>query len=315
MSQVLEISAPNENFKLWKNFNFSNADISLWVFKKSSTLKKYNLYLVNTDDAIEILFKESVIAHIQSISEHKNYGVLAQNNESSCLHQGLEVSENIIALLQAVDDTQNSKTFAKIKDLKNSIGYLVKFHNPINNQNLYAVRKTSPQWKTIKRKNVINTFFRDGELSVEKDENFLFDNYFDFYIVNESIFIANKKNYESTASDKTVYKKAFDDLIVDNNFTAIFSDINLLKQHIGSNAIQLRRMTVIQQKAIYLNPNFISNLQRVNHNRSWGIDFDCNNKISISEKNIKTILQVLLDHRLYSEITEVTYDVPDAEVI
>lgn len=72
-------------------------------------------------------------------------------------------------------------------------------------------------------------------------------------------------------------------------------------------------MAVIESKGIYSRPNFLLNLVRVNAARGWGLNFDSgNNTIIPCENTVGTILQVLLDHRLMSEITNNIYDVPDA---
>ena len=80
--------------------------------------------------------------------------------------------------------------------------------------------------------------------------------------------------------------------------------------------MQLRRMALVEQKNIYSRPNFISNLKSVNSARNWGLNFESDsNRIVPCEATVKTIIQVLLDHRLLSEITANTYDVPDAKQV
>jgi hypothetical protein len=197
--------------------------------------------------------------------------------------------------------------------LKGAIGYLVKFQS--GNQTVYAVRKTAPTWKPAVRNKLINAIFVNGELSAVPNESFTFDSYFDFYCLNETIFVASKRAYESTVSDKMVYKRSFDDLTIDTQFLSVFSDVEPLKKYVGQNAIQLRRMTVIQQKALYRIPGFPEKVKAVSHARDWGINFDQNGKIAICENTARIVIQVLLDHRLLSEITETIYDVPDAEAV
>lgn len=72
-------------------------------------------------------------------------------------------------------------------------------------------------------------------------------------------------------------------------------------------------MATVEQKGLYVHPAFLANLQRVSGNRNWGINFDpATNKIIACDQTAKIILQVLLDHRLMSELTDNIYDVPDA---
>ena len=147
------------------------------------------------------------------------------------------------------------------------------------------------------------------------EETFSFDSYFDFFCINETVFVKSKRAYESAMSEKKVYETNFEELAVDPAFTSIFSDIQPLKEYVGTNAIQLRRITVIQSKALYLRPDFPQRLQHVNNIRNFGLNFDANGKLIVCKDTAKTIMQILLDHRLLSEVTETIYDVPDAEIV
>lgn len=301
------------DFADWRNFDYDNAEVHLWVFKKSTTNAKFRAWHVRTDEDVESLFRGTIKSEADRITETVAYSHISQNNESSVLEHSLEESEGLIALLQVVDAPEDENTIAQIKQLKGAIGYLVKFK--VEDRVVYAVRKTAPTWRTSVRKNMINVVFKDGELSVVPDESFYFDSYFDFYCLNETIFVSSKRTYESTVSDKVVYEKTFDDLTVDQNFTSLFSDVDPLKRFVGKNAMHLRRMTVIQQKALYNRPGFSDRLKAVSEMRGWGLNFDDAGKITVCEETARIIMQVLLDHRLLSEVTDYTYDVPDAEIV
>ncbi len=85
-----------------------------------------------------------------------------------------------------------------------------------------------------------------------------------------------------------------------------------LIDYVGTNSIQLRRMAVVEQKALSANPNFLTTLQAVSDARDWGLNFDPHsNQLIPCEQTARTILQVLLDHHLLSEVTQNIYDVPD----
>jgi hypothetical protein len=112
---------------------------------------------------------------------------------------------------------------------------------------------------------------------------------------------------------RSPYTQAFVQLQQNTTFNNLFSDIQPVVEYIGTNSIQLRRMAVVEEKGVYSQPNFMSILQAVNTQHGWGINFnEDSSQIIPCEQTIKTILQVLLDHRLMSQITENIYDVPDA---
>lgn len=301
------------DFTDWREFDYQQATVQLWTFKKSATDARFRAWHVRTDADIEMLFRQAVISSIENTTEMISYSPISQNNESSCLTHSLEESAGLIALLNLVDAPEAENVDAQLKHLKGAAGYLVKFQG--SNQTVYAVRRTAPSWRPQVRRSFINATFCNGELSVTPQETFSFDSCFDFYCVNETVFIKSKRAFEISMSEKRVYERNFEDLSVDPAFSAIFSDIEPLKAYIGNNTMQLRRITVIQDKAIYLRPDFSRRLQRVNHARGFGLSFDHSGKLIVSENSAKTILQILLDHRLVSEITDTIYDVPDAEAI
>lgn len=301
------------DFVEWRGFNYQHATVQLWVFKKSSTNLRFRAWHVRTGEQIETLFRQAILRSVASITEEIVYSPISQNNESSCLTHHLAESEGLISLLGLVDAPEAENTDAQLVHLKGAAGYLVKFHNDGNT--VYAIRKTAPSWRPKMRSSLINAVFQNGELSITPEETFSFDSYFDFYCLNETVFVKSKRAYESSMSEKNVYKRNFEEFIVDPTFTEIFSDVQPLRDYVGSNAIHLRRITVIQSKALYLRPDFSQRLRHVNNLRNFGLNFDENGKLIACHDTAKTIMQILLDHRLFSEITETIYDVPDAEAV
>ena len=297
----------------WRKFDYDSATVQLWVFKNSTTPAKFRAWHVRTDNEIEDLFRKTIKSETTRITEIIAYSPISQNNENSCLQHALKESEGLIALLDRVDAPETENTDAQLKHLRGAAGYLVKFQK--GNDTVYAIRKTSQTWRPQLRNSMINAFFQNGELSIAPNESFTFDSYFDFYCFNETIFLTSKRVYESITSDKTSYQKSFDDLVIAPEFIKIFSSLDPLKRYVGNNTIQLRRMTVIQQKALYLRHDFSTKLQEVNVARNWGLNFDDNGKIIVCDQTARLVMQVLLDHRLLSEITDTVYDVPDAEAI
>ncbi|MES2840422.1 MAG: Kiwa anti-phage protein KwaB-like domain-containing protein [Pseudomonadota bacterium] len=301
------------DFVDWRAFDYDAAQVQLWIFKKSITAEKFRAWHVKTDDDLENLFRASVKASVEKTSEHIGYTPISQNNESSCLVHALEDSDGVVSLLNLVDAPENENVLARLKDLRGAAGYLVKFQ--VEDEVVYAVRRTPPTWKPKIRSSMINAVFHDGELSAVPDETFAFDAFFDFYCINETVLVMSKRAYESAMAEKKAYSRNFDDLVVDPVFTSMFVDVEPLKAYVGSNAMHLRRIAVIQQKALYLRPGFSQKVKQVSVARNFGLNFDQNDKIVACGATAKTILQILLDHRLLSEITDTIYDVPDAAAL
>jgi Domain of unknown function (DUF4868) len=297
-------------FNELRAFDFAQATTHMWVFKKSTTARKYMAHYVPTDEALTNMLKALIQTEMARITEFSPYSYLSQTNENSCLSTPQQDTD--FQFLKAQVDRPEPECHAQgIKDLKGAEGYLVKFSN--NGETVYAVKRSTPSWKTSYPKRFINMVFSGGELAAAEDNGFSIERNFDFFCKGARIFIANKRGFESAMAYRSAYTQAFTGLQQKPSFSALFTDLQPLIAHVGNNSTQLRRMAAVEQKGLYGRPNFLENLQRVSVTRNWGINFDpATNKIIACDQTARTILQVLLDHRLMSEVTDNIYDVPDA---
>jgi len=297
-------------FDSLRAFDFANSQIHLWVFKRSTTGTRFSAHYVQTDEALNALLLGVVTSEVNRITEFAAYSYLAQTNENSCLASP-SAGSDFEYLRALVDRPEPDCRVRSIRDLKNAGGYLVKF--VCNGQVVYAVKKSASNWKTSYLKTHINIVFRDGELSAAEDNAFAIERTFDFYAHQQHLFIASKRAFESAMEHRASYAQAFVGLQQDQIFAGLFTNIQPLIDYVGTNSIQLRRMARIEERALFSRPGFLNALQTVSARRNWGLNFDPQTrKIIPCEQTIKTIMQVLLDHRLLSEITDLIYDVPDA---
>ncbi len=160
------------DFSDWRSFDYQQATVQLWVFKKSATDAKFRAWHVRTDETIETLFRQTIIESSAKTTEEISYSPISQNNESSCLTHSLAESEGLIALLGVVDAPEAENTDAQLKHIKGAAGYLVKFQHDGNT--VYAVRKTAPSWRPKVRNSLINAVFQNGELSATPEETVSF---------------------------------------------------------------------------------------------------------------------------------------------
>ncbi|WP_413729457.1 DUF4868 domain-containing protein [Sodalis sp. RH22] len=298
------------HFDALRNHDYSNSDVHLWVFKRSASASQFVTHYVQTDPDLNSKLVTIIEAELMRITEFAAYSYLAETNENSCLSTDIAGSDFAI-LKNLVDRPEPDHRLSEIKDLKNVSGYMVKFTH--NGQTVYAVKKSAKNWKTSFLKTHINIIFRNGELSSAEDEAFVIEKNFDFYAIDTSIFMANKRAFESAMEHKASYTQAFASLQITPTFSGLFTDMAALINHVGTNSIQLRRMARIEERKLYLSPQFLQTVQAVNNRRAWGLNFDPQSgQLIPSDQTIKTIINVLLDHRLTSEVTDLIYDVPDA---
>lgn len=297
-------------FASLRAFDFVNSTVHLWVFKRSSTPAKFTARYAQTDDALNALIVSVVQSEMNRITEFADYTHLAQTNESSCLATPIPDSD-FVHLKTAVDRPEPDWRVRTIGDLKNASGYLVKFTH--NGQVVYAVKRSATNWKTSYLKTHINIVFSNGELSAAEDNGFSIEKSFDFYAHEAAMFIASKGAFESAMEHRASYARAFATLQISADFSRLFTDIQPLVKYVGTNAIQLRRMARIEERALFSRPGFLTAVQAVNGRRNWGLNFDAaTGRLAPCDQTSKIIMQILLDHRLLSEVTDMTYDVPDA---
>lgn len=298
------------DFKALKEFEYRQGNIHLWVFKRSTSSRKFSAFFVRTDESLNEMFRKIIQGEIARIIEFAAYTHLAETNENSCLSTSVNGNE-FKYLKEQIDRPEPEHAVRTIRDLKGAEGYVVKFIHGY--QTIYAVKRSTSTWKTAYPKKFINMIFRNGELAVAEDNGFSIERNFDFYCINNSVFISSKRAFESAMRHRNAYIQAFSELQRNPTFLDLFTNLQPLINYVGNNSIQLRRMAAVEQKALYARPNFLRNLQRVSQLRNWNMNFDpVTARIIPCEQTARTILQVLLDHRLLSEVTDNTYDVPDA---
>ncbi|GLQ97629.1 Kiwa anti-phage protein KwaB-like domain-containing protein [Dyella mobilis] len=295
-------------FVRFQDFDFDNSDVHLWVFKRSTTEAKYVASYVRTDEDLDDALIRFAKHEQERITEWSPYSYLAETNQNGCLLVSKDET-NFDLLKEAVDEHELDRSIDDVNQFKRALGYLVKFVN--QSRVVYAVRRSPSTWKTAYRKRgVINAFFRDGKLSAVEGEEFAIEPNFDFFAFGNFIFVSSKSGFESMMRYRDGYEKAFETLQQTQSFTKIFTDIKPMVEYVGKNAMHLKRMATVEQMKLYMKPNFIKALQKVNKQNNWGIKFDQNNHIILTAKTMPVILKVFLDQRLLSEVTHITYDVP-----
>lgn len=299
-----------QDFASLKAFSFGSSATHLWVFKRSASVHRFSSFYVQTHQQLDRLLLSVARAEVDRITEWAAYTYLAETNENSCLASPIAGSDFEI-LRERVDRPEPDYRVRSIKDLKNAGGYVVKFMH--NGQVVYGVKRSTTNWKTTYLRNHINIVFRNGELSAMEDNTFTIEKSFDFYAIDQTLFIVNKRAFESAMEHRASYVQAFADMQQNPAFSSLFTNLQPMIDYVGTNSIQLRRMARIEERSLFARPGFLAAVQAVSERRGWGLNFDpATNRLIPCDQTVRTIMQVLLDHRLLSEVTDLIYDVPDA---
>jgi hypothetical protein len=299
-----------DDFNALKAFDFAESVVHLWIFKRSASQFRFASYYVQTDQELNNLLLGVVRAELNRLTEWACYSHLAETNENSCLAAPIAGSD-FEFLRVRVDRPEPDCRIQSFNELMKAGGYVVKFIS--NRQVVYAVKKSTSNWKTSYLRTHINIMFRNGELSAAEDNRFAIEKYFDFYAFNQTLFIVKKRAFESVMKYRASYEEAFISMQQNADFSSLFTNLQPIIDYVGTNSIQLRRMAQIQERSLFTRPGFLAAVQIVSARRAWELNFDsATNRLIPCDQTAKMIVQVLLDHRLLSEVTDLIYDVPDA---
>jgi len=292
--------------------DLTNANVTLWTVRgpkgPAALAPAYSGHWVETTDDVDTALKETLTGDLNKIEETLDYGLLAQNNEASALHISADETHAAILVEEIGAETPRKKA-SDIRHLMNSKFYVAKF--VVDDQIAYAVRKTSPAWRTKKAASVRNLFFSDEMLAIDERPHFELSRNFDFIIFGEDILILNKGAFESVLRHKEAQRGEFAELQAEQEFLDIFVDIAPLVAYIGDNKIQLRRACAIRAKGHYRDAQFMARLRTTQLQYGLTIQFDGDGKIVATEDTCAQIMKALLDHRLQSGFSTLVYDVQD----
>jgi hypothetical protein len=295
-------------------FDIAGADASVWVFKTSTAtgVPKFTGHWIGISDELNLELKEAVAANRAAIVETLEYDLLALNEEGSALTLPTDETYAPLIVAAVANETPARKVKA-LRHLANSKFYAIKLVSPEGT--LLAIRKTDNTWSSKKTAGLIKMVYSDDELDVDNDPTFTVQPFFDFYILDDRIFILSKPRFESVLLYKAGHTGAFQTLIGEPEFTAIFSDVAPINDFVGANKIRLRRAIAIQQKGHYRDQNFMANLRQHHVAMGLNIQFDAQGRIVATPETCRDIFQALLNFRLDSRLSGELFDVQHSEPI
>lgn len=297
----------------FNSFDIAGGALNLWTFRKSKKKGEvapvFTGHWIGITPELEAALKSAIITARDKITETIEYAILAQNNEGSALTlTTLETHAGFI--IDAAKDELASKKASKLAHIQNTDFYTVKIVS--NGKTLHAVSKANDSWRTKKYTGLLPVVFSDEELELEESPAFSLSKYFDFFILEDSILISDKKVFESVLSYKQAHETEFVELKAEQAFSDLFTDMSEITAYVGSNKMQLRRAFAIRDKAHYKDVDFMKELKSQHKNAGLNINFDTNGKIIPCASTCPDIFQALLDHRLRSLFSKKNFDVPSA---
>lgn len=299
-----------------RRLNLDAANVNLWTVKRPTGAAAlppvYSARWVETTAPLDTALKQIFTDQLARIGEVLPYGLLAQVNEESALSIPADETHAAILLGAIAAETPAHKV-TQTRHLKNSYFYVAKII--VNDDVIYAIKKTTKSWKTKQAALVRSVIFQDQVLAVDETPHFELSLSFDFIVYNGTILILNKASFESVLRYREAQQGAFEALQNEPEFLNLFVDIAPLVAHVSNNAIQLRRACAISDKGHFRDAAFMARLRANQAEYGLTINFDANGLIEVTPDTCAQIMTALLDHRLKSGFSTLVYDVQDTRPI
>ncbi len=288
--------------------DFKNWIVTLSLVKRRLVEKAahYRVLRVETDRKLELKLKAAVTGKIQNKNyKLEPYDFLTADQDDQIFT--IESAETDFVKIQTeIDKGGANKKVEEYEDLLDSWAYVVKLTH--GDDSIYGLRKISTLNSAAKMKGVASTLFIDKQLTdLEDDKIFTLDTRIDFFAYEGVTFITNKKEFESALNFRDGMEKNRD--VVLNEFAQlnVFDNVEPLRTGIGGNLHLLRKISSIQKSGYYKNPQYLSDLIKVNKQKNWGLVV-IKGVITITEANVDLVLTLLNNGRLESPINQEMFD-------
>ncbi|XAO70982.1 MAG: hypothetical protein AAYR33_08130 [Acetobacteraceae bacterium] len=157
-----------------KNFDVTNANLTLWVFRKKGDsggkAPTFTKRWIATESDLEQALKLSIGEALNRIEEVSEYGLLAQNNETSALLLDTIETNADIVVSQSADPLPHRQ----ISDEKQILDSQFSVNRIVSEDGLLpSVSKTNGYWKAKRRGGFIHMVFKDSSMTLDKSPSLL----------------------------------------------------------------------------------------------------------------------------------------------
>lgn len=300
--------ARNDPYKALREADLAKCDVTFWLVKRSRKRGglSYSVLRVELDAALKQRFRKYAKGQLQARTAHlEEYAFTNADADDVLLTIDADDTDfpYVKAAIDAGFDNPRAHQYA---DLLNSWAYVVQFESP--KITFFAWRKinalTQPK-RAISRKAL---WFNNEKLKdLDDKEIFMIDPRFDFFVTGDVIFIANKRDFESSMNFKQGMIDHGEELLKKLEGLSFLSDIAPIRKHVGENYFHLRKLASIRKAGYYLKPDYVEQLIKVNKDEGWGLKAK-GKMILVEDETIDLLLKLLNNERLRSPINQELFD-------
>jgi len=290
-----------------KGLDLKNAICSMWIVHRSLKTDKtaaYKVFKVETEEKLSKKLKNKLISTINKSNNIEPYQFITGDQDDALL--GLPAEDtDFLTIKDMINAHNGDKVVTSAEQIEKSWGYITRLQ--VDKEFIFSYRKSVRAFNT---KNVAGYFSFHGNVLIDLnyDKVFTMDFHTDFMCHDDTLFILDKKSFESALNFRQGMEAHRDETLSDFEELGIFKDIEPLRTGIGSNLNMLRKIAMVHNSGYYKEPEYMAKLQNLNLVKGWGLTIE-DGKIVVTEDNIKLVLTLLNNDRLLSEITEETFDV------
>ena len=288
--------------------------ISIAILLKKKYVKSddhESIFYVDTTDLTQNTLKSIVSECIEPINNVEKYTVDYPDSETNQARSIKSQETEFSTIYDILKGRDRGKHVVKnIEGIAKARAYMIVIREDLD---IVAVgfRRIPENWGTRKEKGFISLFYQEERLEVLGTEPiFSIANSIDFIFYKDELFIFSKKGFELGLNYHDDMLKSVQKFY-DNDANDFFQEVGTLKQYIGKNVSRLRKVIKIHELGIYKNKQHRERIKELSKEKDWNIEFQ-DEKIVITEENIKHLLYVLQDKHLYSDITGIYYNVDSA---
>lgn len=295
-----------------KALNLNRTEVSLAVVKeyKVDRVSKYNIRYVPIDQRLEARLRNIVISKINNSNHVDEYSFDCPEPEDDQVRAINYSQTDFYRIFEQLSELNPEEDIIEdIDELVNGTkAYLIILRD---REGIQVVSfKTIPEnWKMKKNKGLIPLLYRENRFEDLDNENvFSISSSVDFFYFNETVFILSKKDFEQGLNFRDGMLAKAEEMYEEVAELNLFVNIEILTTRVGNNQRYLRKIATIKNLGHYRNPQFLTRMREVSLAKSWDIQFE-NDQIIFTEETLDTILSILQNKRLHSELTLEDFDV------
>jgi hypothetical protein len=292
-----------------KRLNFAHAYATFWIIKRhgTSVAPTFQAFYVATEPKLQKKLADIVRSAVERANRARAYDYFTADMEDQDALV-VNIAETDFDVIQAqIDKGVDAPTITKPEELNDSWAYLIDVE--IGGKHVRAVHKIAGGWALKKQSLIVKVLFAKSTLmDYEEAPVFQLVRTLDFIAFEDTVFVLDKSKFESALNFRKGMERKRDELLNEFGTMGLFSDVNLIRERIGTNLRHLRRAASVKKNGYYRDGGFIAELKTVCNKYGWNIAWQ-DGKIVVTAENEEVILTVLNNDRLESPVNHELFDV------